>query len=248
MNALHWRCVCVLWFMSGKMKHLSVLFISLFTHTSFFSSLHLHLHHLSISSSHHFSSSLPHLSSSSNPFPSFLPSFSVCPFVPPFPSSLLFPSMSPLSSFSSSCSLCLLTSLSPFIPSFLPLQWRRCVLKTRRVAAAAASCQRKTRRLAPPAAWVRLPAALRISCRRVLSPAPPPPARPPPPPLRHPLRPPPRPPRLLCPGPAVWTSPAPCRCPTSASSRRCSGLAASAAERRRLNATWREVRDGKILV
>ena len=126
-------------------------------------------------------------------------------------------------------------TLSPHL-----LQWRRCVSTTRPVAAAA-SCRRKTRRLAPPAAWARPPAALRSSCRPAPSPAPPPPARPPPPP-RHPPRPPPPPPRLLCPGPAAWTFPAPCRCRTSASSLRCSGLAASAAERRHQNATWREVR------
>lgn len=133
----------------------------------------------------------------------------------------------------------LLFSSSPFppFPVHLPslfLQWHRCV-STTRPASAAASCRRKTRRLAPPAAWVRLPAALRSSCRPAPSSAPPP-ARPPLP-LPRPRPPPCPPPRLLCPGPAAWTFPAPCRCPTWALSRRCSGLAVSAVEPHRQSAT-----------
>lgn len=133
----------------------------------------------------------------------------------------------------------------PWLPlSFLLLlQWRLCVL-TMSLVSAAASCLKKTPRLAPLAAWVHLPAVPRSSCRPAPSPAPPPTR--PPPPLHHPLLPHPPlplPPRLLSPGPAVWIFPAPCRCLTSASSRLFSGLAASAAERLHLNVTWREVRN-----
>lgn len=115
---------------------------------------------------------------------------------------------------------CLLVPLPPSHSSIpLPLlQWHQCVLMTTR-AEEAASCL-KTLRLIPPAAWVRLPAARKRSCHPAPSPAPPrlPPTCPPPLPPRPPLHPPPppRPPRLLCPGPAVLTFPAPCRCLTSA--------------------------------
>lgn len=110
--------------------------------------------------------------------------------------------------------------------------------------AAAATCLRKTWRLTPSAAWVHLPAALRRSSRPAPSPAPPPTR--PPPPLLHPLPPPLPPPRLLCLGRAAWISPALCRCQTSGSSPRCSGLAANVAERHRQSVTWREVSDSTL--
>lgn len=91
-----------------------------------------------------------------------------------------------------------------------PLQWCLSVLTMTRVGAAA-SYRRKTARLAPPAAWVHLPAALRSSCPPALSSAPTlplaclhrTPHRP-----RRPLLPP-RPPQLPRLDPAAWTCPAP---------------------------------------
>lgn len=105
-----------------------------------------------------------------------------------------------------------------------------------KLAAPAAWCLKRIQKLAPSAAWVHLPAAPRSSCRPALSPVPPPP-----PPVPPRLPPPPPPPCLLSPGPAAWTCPAPCPCRTLGSSRPCSGLAVSVAERPHQSVTLREV-------
>lgn len=117
------------------------------------------------------------------------------------------------------------------------MQWPPTASRTS-PASTAASCLRRTRRPAPPAAWARLPAAPRTwRCPRARSPARPPAPRPPPPPR------PPRPPPHYPPGPAVWTCPAPSRCRTSASSLPSWDPAVSAAGRPHPSVTWREVRN-----